>query len=79
MGIPNYFQKILDEYPDVLNNKLDFVVATYLDFNGIVHWAAAKTASEMKYSKKNHNAFIRAFLNNITKRVIQLMNIIKPM
>lgn len=77
MGIPNYFQKILDEYPDVISIDLLLVAAAYLDFNGIVHYAAGKTASEIKYSKKNHKAYIRELLKNILKRVIQLLLRIK--
>lgn len=78
MGVPNYFQTIIDNYPDVLLTKLSNVALLYFDFNGIVHWAAGKVATEMKYQSKHHDGYERAILLKIDERVKQLHDLVQP-
>lgn len=78
MGVPYYFKKIWDKYPDVILQKLNLVHDIYFDFNGIVHWAVTKTANDRVYQKKYHDSYENAILKNIEERVEQLIKFVNP-
>lgn len=78
MGIPYYFRKIWDNYPDVVINNIELVYDLYFDFNGIVHWAATKTAEERTYQKKYHDSYEDAILKNIDERIDQIFKLVNP-
>ena len=70
MGIPRYFKKIIDEFPNTIKTSLDFNVDNvFLDFNCCIHGCA----SELKSYNFNSN---NEFEQELIKKVLQYIDII---
>ena len=70
MGIPSYFKKIIDEFPNTIKTSLDFNVDNvFLDFNCCIHGCA----SELKSYNFNSN---KEFEQELIKKVLQYIDII---
>lgn len=70
MGIPSYFKKIIDEFPNTIKTSLNFNVDNvFLDFNCCIHGCA----SELKSYNFNSNI---EFEQELIKRVLEYIDII---
>jgi 5'-3' exonuclease len=78
MGVPKLYREIVKVYPYVEQQDIDNVYDIYFDFNGIIHNAAGKTASERGYNEKHHDAYEDAILLNVEERVDQHMQLVNP-
>ena len=67
MGIPSYFKKIIDEFPNTIKTSLDFNVDNvFLDFNCCIHGCSSTLKS---YNFNSNNEFEQELI----KRQIHLI------
>lgn len=80
MGIPLYFRKIINDYPDILYNLENFVNKkknnVFFDFNCLIHHACADARKKYPQHSKNIQKLelcmmdeIKIYLNSILNRI----------
>lgn len=78
MGIPYYYRTLIEKYPDILEKKIENVDSLFLDFNGIVHFAAQKVMEERTYNKIHQISYENAIINKCHERIDQLLSLTNP-
>tara|TARA_Y100001970_G_scaffold265704_1_gene353601 strand:+ start:1350 stop:3014 length:1665 start_codon:yes stop_codon:yes gene_type:complete len=80
MGIPSYFKKIIDDFPDIIKTKSFLNINfdnLFLDFNGCIHNCSNKLKSS-EYNFKNNLEFETALIKEVIKYTDEIFDFIKP-
>lgn len=80
MGIPSYFKKIIDDFPDIIKTKSFLNINfdnLFLDFNGCIHNCSNKLKSS-DYKFKNNLEFETLLIKEVIKYTDEIYDFIKP-
>lgn len=80
MGIPSYFKKIIDDFPDIIKTKSFLNINfdnLFLDFNGCIHNCSNKLKSS-ENNFKNNSEFEKALIKEVIKYTDEIFDFINP-
>jgi len=80
MGIPSYFKKIIDDFPEIIKTKSFLNINfdnLFLDFNGCIHNCSNKLKSS-EYNFKNNLEFETSLIKEVLKYTDEIFDFIKP-
>jgi 5'-3' exoribonuclease 1 len=78
MGVPYYYRKVWEKFPEVIVTQIALVWDLYFDFNGLIHWAITEASKERVYQSKYHNSYIDFIFKLIEIRVDQHVKLVNP-
>ena len=80
MGIPSYFKKIIDDFPEIIKTKSFLKINfdnLFLDFNGCIHNCSNKLKSSER-NFKNNIEFETELIKEVIKYTNEIFDFIKP-
>lgn len=80
MGIPSYFKKIIDDFPEIIKTKSFLKINfdnLFLDFNGCIHNCSNKLKSS-DYKFKNNLEFEKLLIKEVIKYTDEIFDFINP-
>ena len=80
MGIPSYFKKIIDEFPEIIKTKSFLKINfdnLFLDFNGCIHNCSNKLKSSER-NFKNNIEFEIELIKEVIKYTNEIFDFIQP-
>lgn len=80
MGIPSYFKKIIDDFPDIIKTKSFLNINfdnLFVDFNGCIH-NCSNNLKSLNTNFKNTNDFEEQLIKDVIKYTDEIFNFINP-
>ena len=80
MGIPSYFKKLIDDFPDIIKTKSFLKINfdnLFIDFNGCIHTCSNKLKSS-NYEFKNNLEFEKELIKEVIKYTDEIFEFINP-
>jgi 5'-3' exonuclease len=79
MGIPNYFKKIIDEFPNIILNSNQNIIFDnlFIDFNGCIYTAYSNIKSN-KDNKLTNSEYESLIIKEVIKYTNTIIDFVKP-
>ena len=77
MGIPSYFRKVINDFPDIIKTNIDDPIYNlFLDFNCCIHGCSNELKKTKQY--KNDDEFEEDLINSVLEYIDIIFDFIKP-
>lgn len=78
MGIPRFGKRVVENCPEVVKKIITNVLHLFMDYNSLVHLAAANVAKQHKFNPKYPDKYEKLILNEVIKLTHLIIEMVKP-